>query len=260
MPDTGTPRLRRAADMKVNSSPTVAIACSHRHLPRLDGETASVVVDVIRSTTTAVTAAAAGRCVVPVHSVAAAQRAMARLVAPILAGETHGVKPHGFDLQNSPSQVAALLPSIRPVVLLSSSGTGLMLEAARRDSGTYATCLRNATAQAEHLAATGRNVLILGVDRYGELRPEDRLCAARIATRLLEHGYRPIDRLTRGVIAQFGTAPDHVLLRSRSANYLRETGQEEDLAFILDHVEDLELVLRIHERTRLPTSALAEQP
>lgn len=237
-----------------NSSPAVAIACSHGHRPRFYGETATVVVDVIRSTTTAITAAAAGHRVFPVCSIAAAQRAAARLVAPILAGEIHGVQPHGFDLQNSPSQVVALSPSIRPVVLLSSSGTRLMLEAARRVPAAYATCLRNATAQAEHLAATGCNVLIVGADRYGELRPEDRLCAARIATRLLDHGYRALDRLTRGVIAQFGAAPDRVLVRSRSANYLRETGQDEDLAFILDHVEDLDLVLRIYERASLPTA------
>ncbi len=243
----------------INSSPVVAIACSSGHLPGFYGETATVVVDVIRATTTAITATAGGHRVFPVCSVAAAQQAAATLVAPILLGEIHGVQPSGFDLQNSPSQVEALPPSIRPVVLLSSSGTRLMLEAACRGSTAYATCLRNATAQAEHLAATGCNVLIVGVDRYGELRPEDRLCAARIATRLLDHGYRPLDRLTAGVIAQFGgAAPDRVLLHSRSAGYLRETGQKEDLVFILDHVEDLDLVLRVHERASIPTASMLE--
>ena len=226
------------------ASPAVAIACSPRRPPKLEGETAVVVIDVIRATTTAITAAAAGHRVFPVCSASAALRTAAGLAAPILAGEIDGIQPLGFDLHNSPSQMLMLASSGRPIVLLSSSGTRRMREAAHR-SPTYACCLRNVTAQADHLAALYCNVLIVGVDTHGEFRDEDRLCAARIATRLLEHGYRVLDGQTRDTIARFGTAPDHMVVRGRSARYLRETGQDEDLAFVLDHIDDLDVVLRV---------------
>ncbi len=228
------------------SSPAVTIACSQGHPPKLDGETAVVVIDVIRATTTAVTAAAAGHRVFPVCSPGAALRTAAGLAAPILAGEIDGIQPLGFDLHNSPSQMLMLASSSRQIVLLSSSGTRLMREAAHR-SPTYVCCLRNVTAQADDLAALYCNVLIVGVDRHGEFRDEDRLCAARIATRLLEHGYRVLDSPTRDTIARFGTASDHLIARGRSACYLRETGQDEDLDFVLDHIDDLDVVLRVCE-------------
>jgi 2-phosphosulfolactate phosphatase len=237
----------------VGSSPSVAIACPQGRPAKLDSETAIVVVDVIRATTTAITAVAAGHVVFPVCSKSAALRTAAGLVEPVLAGEIDGVQLLEFDLHNSPSQMVTLASSSSPIVLLSSSGTRLMLEASHY-SPTYVCCLRNVTAQAEHLATLYCNVLIVGVDRHGEFRDEDRLCAARIAMRLLEHGYHALDSPTMDLIARFGSAADHLIVRSRSACYLRETGQDEDLAFILDHIDDLDVVLRVGERAILPVS------
>ena len=240
---------------RAGSSPTVAIACLPERPSKLDGETAIVVVDVIRATTTAITAAVAGHRIFPVCSPSAALRAAAGLVEPILAGEIDGIQPLGFDLHNSPSQVLKLASSIRPIVLLSSSGTRLMLEA-WHNSPTYVCCLRNVTAQADHLAALYCNVLIVGVDRHGEFREEDQLCAARIAMRLLEHGYRVLDSPTMDLIVRLGSAPDHLMVRGRSACYLRETGQDEDLVFVLDHIDDLDVVLRVCERAIPPVCSI----
>jgi 2-phosphosulfolactate phosphatase len=237
------------------SSPVVAIACAQGRPPRLDGETAVVVIDVIRAATTAITAAAAGHRVFPVHSPSDALRTAAGLDEPILAGEIDGIQPLGFDLHNSPSQMLMLAPSSRPIVLLSSSGTKLMRQASHHRP-TYVCCLRNATAQADHLAGLYCNVLIVGVDRHGEFREEDRLCAARIATRLLEHGYRVLDSPTQDTILQFGAAPDHLIVRGRSACYLRETGQGEDLVFVLDHIDDLDVVLRVCDRAAPPVCSI----
>ena len=47
---------------------------------------------------------------------------------------------------------------------------------------------------------------------------------------------------TAQVIERFGDAPDDAFVGGRSATYLRETGQERDLAFVLEHVDDLEAV------------------
>jgi 2-phosphosulfolactate phosphatase len=224
--------------------PHVAIGCFHEHLAPVVPERAIVAVDVIRATTTAVTAAALGRQVYPARSMEAAARLAADLDRPLLAGELGGLQPYGFDLQNSPSQIEALEDSVRPIILLSTSGTRLIVEAASHGI-TYVACLRNAMAQAAHLATHGGDVLILGADSRGEFREEDQLCAARIARALTECGYAIADSATEAVIDGFADAPDDVFIHGRSATYLRDTGQERDLEFVLERIDDLSSVFAI---------------
>src|SRR5256886_17476933 len=85
-----------------------------------------VAVDVVRPTTTAVTAVAQGRRCFTAPSVAAARRCAARLERPLLAGEIDSIMPDGFDLNNSPSAIAARTDVERPLVPASSSGTPLI--------------------------------------------------------------------------------------------------------------------------------------
>jgi 2-phosphosulfolactate phosphatase len=226
--------------------PYVAIDCFHEHLQPVSPTTAIVAVDVIRATTTAITAAAMGRRIYPAGSIEAAVRLAADLDRPILAGELGGVQPYGFDLQNSPSQIAALEQSARPIILLSTSGTRLIAEAVQHGE-TYACCLRNAQAQAAYLAGRGRDVIVFGAASRGEFREEDQLCAARVAQALVHRGYEVIGPSTKQVIDRFADAPDDVFLDGRSATYLRDTGQERDLAFILEHVDDLEAVFVVEQ-------------
>jgi 2-phosphosulfolactate phosphatase len=226
--------------------PSVAIDCFHEHLAPLGGEEVIVAVDVIRATTTAVTAAAIGREVYPAGSIEAAVRLAADLDRPILAGELGGVQPYGFDLQNSPTQMEAMEASERPIILLSTSGTRLMAEAMRRGT-TYPGCLRNVTALAGYLAEQGRDVRVLGADSRGEFREEDQLCAARVGRALAQSGYTLADRLTEDVIERWGEADDDAILESASARYLRDTGQHDDLSFVLERVDDLDTVFVIEQ-------------
>jgi 2-phosphosulfolactate phosphatase len=151
------------------------------------------------------------------------------------------VQPYGFDLQNSPTEIVALPESGRPIILLSTSGTRLVTEASASNE-TYLACLRNATAQARHLAASGRDALILGADSRGEFREEDQLCAARIGAALVRAGYEVADGVTEAVIDRWAYARDDAFIDGRSARYLRETEQHQDLAFVLEHVDDLDQV------------------
>ena len=219
--------------------PDVAIDCFHEHVAAAGGEEVIVAIDVIRASTTAITAAALGRSLYPAGSIEAAVRLAADLDRPILAGELGGVQPYGFDLQNSPTQIEALDGASRPIILLSTSGTRLMAEASAVAS-TYVACLRNVSALAAHLAGLQRDVRVLGADSRGEFREEDQLCAARIARVLARGGYRVADSATEQVLERFAEAPDDAFLEGRSAKYLRDTDQEEDLAFVLDHIDDLD--------------------
>jgi 2-phosphosulfolactate phosphatase len=226
--------------------PNVAIDCFHEHLAPLQGEEVIVAVDVIRATTTAVTAAAIGRRVYPAGSIEAAVRLAADLDRPILAGELGGVQPYGFDMQNSPTQMEALEHSERPIILLSTSGTRLMAEAMSR-AQTFPGCLRNVAALAGHLAGQGCDVRVLGADSRGEFREEDQLCAARVGRALAQAGYTVADALTDEVIDRWGEAPVEAILDGASARYLRDTGQHEDLSFVLERIDDLDTVYAIEQ-------------
>jgi 2-phosphosulfolactate phosphatase len=217
--------------------PSVAIDCFHEELP-ISRDCGIVAVDVIRATTTAVTAAALDRRCFPVPSIEAVVPLAARLDNPLLVGELGGAQPYGFHVHNSPADVARRTDPERPMILLSTSGTRLMHEAGLRRPA-YAGSLRNPTALARHLLSRGEDVALFGAATRGEFREEDQLCCAWIGGRLLDAGYLASNRSTKAVIERWRDAPKDAFVGGRSAQYLRDTGQHRDLEFILEHVDDL---------------------
>jgi 2-phosphosulfolactate phosphatase len=201
----------------------------------------TVGVDVLRATTTAVTAVASGRRCFPIASLATAAPLAERLANPVLAGELGGHMPDGFHLQNSPVEMERLDDPDRPVILLSTTGTRLLCEA---DNGApvFAACLRNAKSQVRWLAERRQSVVLLAGESRGDFREEDRLCCARIAKGLVEAGYVPASALVEELIHEWGDAPDDAFLAGRSVRYLRESDQFHDVEFTLSHVDDLDSV------------------
>jgi phosphosulfolactate phosphohydrolase-like enzyme len=69
------------------------------------------------------------------------------------------------------------------------------------------------------------------------------------AAALLRHGFEAETDETAAQIEQWrDTAPEHIR-GGRSADYLRRTGQTYDLEFIINHIDDLDVVpvLRDHQ-------------
>ena len=225
-------------------SRTVVVDCFPQSAAAYLETHAIVAVDVIRATTTAVTAVASGRRCFPVPTLEAAVPLAARLDNPLLVGELGGNAPYGFHLTNSPAQIAPRADVERPMILLSTSGTPLMWEA-RRARAAYAACLRNVEAQAEHLAGSDLPVAVIGAGSRNEFRDEDALCCARIAAALLERGFAAADERTERHLEQWGDAPVDACGEGHSAEYLRRTGQVSDLEFILTHVDDLDATFRL---------------
>src|SRR5436309_5616068 len=157
----------------------VSINCFMDGLQEYSDNAALVAVDVIRATTTAITAVAMGRKCHPVATVQAAFHTASRLQNALLAGELGGDMPAGFDITNSPSQLATRSDISRPLVLLSSTGTRLMCEIRHSDSA-YLACFRNYIATTEWLAQHDAVVLI-GAATRGEFREEDQMCCAWMA-------------------------------------------------------------------------------
>ena len=226
-------------------NPTVAVAC-YPSAMELGAGWVTVGIDVIRATTTAVTAVAVGRRCLPVASLEAAVPLAARLHDPLLVGELGGHMPYGFHLQNSPVEMERAGDHDRPVILLSTSGTRLLCEAAVGGT-TFAACLRNARAQANWLVGRHERVLLLAGESRGEFREEDRLCCARIASALLEAGYAPASAFVEELVKEWGEAPGAAFLAGQSVRYLRETGQYHDVEFTLQHVDDLEAVYELRD-------------
>src|SRR5215472_7881027 len=110
---------------------TVRIDCFERGVPQYAAGYAIVAIDVVRATTTAITAVAAGRRCFIAPTIELAFDLSRRLGNALLAGEQGGTMPPGFDLNNSPVELLARTDVERPVVLLSSSGTRLCHHAAK---------------------------------------------------------------------------------------------------------------------------------
>ena len=217
---------------------TVVIDCFPESVARYRKGYSVVAVDVIRATTTAISAVAAGRRCFVAPTPEAAHALAAELGNALLVGEQKGLKPAGFDLNNSPAELSLRRDIERPAILVSSSGTRLCHEASGCDAAFLA-CLRNDLALADYLAGRFADIAVIGAGSRNEFREEDQLCCARIAERLVNLGYLPGDRQTDDLIMRWRDVPPAAITDGNSARYLRTSDQLEDLDFILTHIDDL---------------------
>ncbi len=202
-------------------------------------EWALVAVDVIRATTMAITASSLGRKCFAVASLDAARSLAKELDNPVLAGEIDGNMPEDFDLNNSPAQLARRDDVSRPLVMLSSSGTRLMVKAQGCDA-LYLGSFRNARSLGKHLASgTHSKIALIGAGSRGEFREEDQIGCAWIAARLEAAGYTAENEASAEIVRRWRNASATDCLLSRSVDYLKRTGQLEDLDFILERIDDL---------------------
>ena len=223
---------------------------------------AVVAVDVIRATTTAITAAAMSRRCYPVDSLEAAFELASYLDAPLLAGEIDGEMPPGFDMNNSPAKLAERTDISRPLVLLSSSGTRLMVHTGACDH-SYLACFRNPSAMARRLIKEGHTrVALIGAGSRGQFREEDQICCAWVAARLVSAGYDPGNKATIEILNRWGNAEVSDCLVSQSIDYLTKTGQLADLHFILGTIDDLDetFLLQNGEIVMAPREVLSSEP
>lgn len=240
---------------------TVAIDCFPESV-RNHTDCAIVAVDVIRATTTAITAVALGRRCHPAATLDEATVLESRLRTedPLLAGELGGSTPYGFEMTNTPAGLAERDDTHRPLILLSTGGTAVIGESVHCQ-GSFVACLRNIRAQSEYLAGRHDRIACIGAGTRGEFREEDQLCCAWIAERLVRSGYRPADEQTQRIIERWSGAQADAFLMSKSVDYLRDTNQLNDLDFILAHVDDLSasFELRDGQIVMIPTERVRKK-
>ena len=234
---------------------TVVIDCFPESAERYRAPYAVVAIDVIRATTTATTAVHRGRRVFPARASDEAFVIASGLQNPLLVGELGGNMCYGFDLTNSPAQIARRTDTERPMVLVSSSGTQLILNASEHAGAVYLACLRNYSAVAECIAASHSRIAVIGAGTRGQFRREDQIGCALVAQQLVDRGYRPENDATVEYIERWRHAELDTIRDGRSADYLRRSSQEADLEFVLSHVDDLDTVPQLATGELIDASA-----
>lgn len=190
----------------------------------------AVVIDVLRATTTAAQALAAGyRRVLCAGTV---ERALAlRTPDRILAGERGCVIPPGFDLGNSPIEAARCHAA--ELVLATTNGAPTIVAATHHAPAVLLACLRNLDAVIAALRAPddwrARDVLVVcsGTDAVPAV--EDAYVAGRLCAGL--QGPRSDAALIAIAVADAYPSAVAALEASANARVLRATGATADIAF-----------------------------
>jgi 2-phosphosulfolactate phosphatase len=186
-----------------------------------------IVVDVLRATSTMTQALAAGYRRVLCCAEIEEARSLAETEGPAkLAGERRLEHIEGFDFGNSPSEVAGQ-PAAETLILSTTNGTRLLVDAAARFDRVYVGSLLNLEAVARAARETGEDVAVLCAGVLGQLTLDDAYCAGRIAEAL---GGVPADSATVAIrlAHTFGSALEG-LGASWSAGNLRRHNLEADI-------------------------------
>ena len=117
-------------------------------------------------------------------------RASTTIVTALAAGERRGEPLAGFDLGNSPLECGPERVGGRTVFFTTSNGTRALL-AARGAAAVGVAALVNAGAAAAWAAAEGRDVVVLCAGERGRPSLEDDVCAGLLVERLTAAGLAP---------------------------------------------------------------------
>ncbi|MDT0632508.1 2-phosphosulfolactate phosphatase [Rubrivirga litoralis] len=201
---------------------------------------AVVVVDVLRASTTIVTALENGaRAVIPVADKGEAGRLAASLDADVslLGGERGGERIPGYQAGNSPLEYTPEAVAGRTVVLTTTNGTAAMARA-RSAADLAVGAFTNADAAAAFLRRAldaGRPAAVLCAGSEGRVSLEDTLCAGLLVTRVvgaeaaagLSDSVQIASALYRGSESRLA----RTIFGARHTQRLIELGHADDVAF-----------------------------
>ncbi|MBN1481487.1 2-phosphosulfolactate phosphatase [candidate division KSB1 bacterium] len=151
--------------------------------------TIAVVADVLRATSTIVTALYSG-CVyiIPVKTVQEARRAVQfhKRQDILLGGERNGRRIDGFDLGNSPQEYSADSVDGKIVITTTTNGTKALVNAAAARE-TVVLSFLNMSAVAEYVAQQEENVSVIAAGDHGDTSIEDAVCCGFFIDKLYHH-------------------------------------------------------------------------
>ncbi|MFM9279083.1 2-phosphosulfolactate phosphatase [Paenibacillus jiagnxiensis] len=193
-----------------------------------------VVIDVLRATSTIVTALANGAdCVVPVETVPQARQWKQPDVW--LGGERYCRKIAGFDAGNSPEEYICQAVRGKRVVLTTSNGTRAFFKA-HRAACILAGSFLNLSACVEAVKSIGRNTMIICAGSQDRFALEDGLCAGCMIDELYKTLGEDLKLNDFGKMLHFAarhtkTELVQLIQDCSGGQRLKQLGYDEDIAF-----------------------------
>jgi 2-phosphosulfolactate phosphatase len=200
------------------------------------------VIDVVRATTSLLVLGERGLSrAFAVENVIVARALAEQHPGCLLAGEVNALPPEGFDLGNSPAQIARSAVAGREAILATTNGTRTLIATWQAGAASiFVAALRNASAIARQVITTRPNdtFYIVCAGRSGRVALDDLYTAGVIALRTKEHANATGFALELTEQAQIATSiamtaeePLHILSRSEAGRSVQAAGLAEDLPF-----------------------------
>ena len=208
-----------------------------RENPVFENNDIIVVIDVLRATTTMVTAFEHGcKQILPVMQVQNAFDRAAELQktgSVVIGGERKGKRVEGFDFGNSPLEYSSDSLQDKTIIMTTTNGTrALVLN--RQAPHVLIACLRNIRAVLLKIVELKGNVTIVCAGTDGHETLEDSVCAGLIAKELAEHfsfQLTPDADKVKLLAEQNQHDLLAMLLKSPHGAYLKSIGFLDDLKF-----------------------------
>lgn len=196
----------------------------------------AVAIDVLRASTTMITALQNGcRQILPVAEVETARK-LARLQSQettLLGGEREGKKLEGFHLGNSPREYTAASVLHKTLIFTTTNGTRLLNKTQEAEL-TLVAGFVNGSQIAEYLNESGKNFAILCAGTEGHFSLEDTVCAGMIFSYLYKMAAAKLqlnDLVLAAMILyqKFENNILNMLKLAQHGRYLTQIGFEADL-------------------------------
>jgi len=197
----------------------------------------TVVVDVLRATTTIINALNNGaKEIIPVASVEFAVKVSGGMFGglTLLGGERNTKKIEGFALGNSPREYTPEIVNGKSIILYTTNGTKALAKA-KFSKNLFAASFSNLSAIAEHMYSLNHDVEILCAGRNNSFSLEDTVCAGKMIAEIIK--FKEDVELTDTAKASvalsksFGRSILKMLMETEHGQLLIENGFEDDIKF-----------------------------
>ncbi|HEY8543373.1 MAG TPA: 2-phosphosulfolactate phosphatase family protein [Pseudothermotoga sp.] len=185
-----------------------------------------VIVDVLRATSTIVTALANGaKCVIPVKTISQARGK--KRENTLICGERGGIRPRGFDLGNSPKEYFDVKD--KEIILTTTNGTKAISMV--NSQILYAACFLNLHAVVDQLK-NHKDVTVICSGQEGKVTYEDVLCAGAIVHELCRNDLTDAARISKELWSRSKNKNlSKLLMKSNHAQELVKYGFSSDISF-----------------------------
>jgi 2-phosphosulfolactate phosphatase len=194
----------------------------------------TVVIDVLRATTTILTALNNGaKEIIPVASIEFAVK-VSKDGKTILCGERNTKKIEGFTLGNSPLEFTPETVQGKSIVLFTTNGTRAISKA-KFSSNLFIAAFSNISAVAEHLNELNKDVEIICAGRNNDFSIEDSVCAGKLISLLkdLNENLNLTDSAKVSLLLneKWGNDIPQMMLESEHGKILLSNGFQDDIDY-----------------------------